>query len=55
MGERDLDIMRQGFMKGLKFPKPTAAQKKAAKEQAERILARLDAGNARRRKDPRHD
>lgn len=55
MSERDQDLMRQGFMRGAKVPKLTAAQKKAAAEAGARILARLGAGNARRSKDPTHD
>lgn len=43
MGDRHTDMMRQGFLKGSPVPKPTAAQKRDAKERADRILARLDA------------
>lgn len=46
--ERDMDIMRQGFMRGEKISKPSAAAKKAAAKDGAAILARLDAGNARR-------
>lgn len=46
--DRQTDLMQQGFMRGAKPPKVTAAQKKDGAEQAARILARLDAGNARR-------
>lgn len=45
---RDLDLMRQGFMRPTKPAKLTKQQKQEAKEQEARILARLDAGERRR-------
>jgi hypothetical protein len=45
--ELHCDLMRQGFMKGLPVPARTAEQKMAAKEYAARIIAKLEATEAR--------